>query len=83
MLIKKVEDLLITIYCSIVFEVVFDCREMWWKRMNGSQKSVEDWSKLLRVHRIVLREIDDAKPWLKFASLCRQNGRMVPAIHFS
>lgn len=55
-----------------------DCiRDMWWKRMNGSQKSVEDWSKFLRVHTLVLDPTEDTKPWIKFASLCSQNGRMV------
>ncbi|KAF6026864.1 TOR [Bugula neritina] len=51
-------------------------REMWWKRMNGCQKTVQDWSKLLRVHSLVLEPQHDSKPWLKFASLCRRNGRM-------
>jgi len=50
---------------------------MWWKRMNGCQKTVQDWSKLLRVHSLVLEPQHDSKPWLKFASLCRRNGRMV------
>ena len=49
--------------------------------MNGCQKTVEDWSKLLRVHSLVLEPQEDTKPWLKFASLCRQNGRLVSPIH--
>ena len=48
--------------------------------MNGCQKTVEDWSKLLRVHSLVLEPQEDTKPWLKFASLCRQNGRLVSPI---
>ena len=45
--------------------------------MNGCQHSVEDWSKLLRVHTLVLDPTEDTLPWIKYAALCRKNGRYV------
>jgi len=43
----------------------------------GSQNVIEDWQKLLQVRSLVFAPQDDLRTWLKYASLCRRNGRLV------
>ncbi|VDP43219.1 unnamed protein product [Soboliphyme baturini] len=50
--------------------------QMWWKRLQECQRTVEDWQKFLQVRSLVLSPDDMRRMWLKFASLCRKNGKM-------
>jgi len=43
----------------------------------GCQNVIEDWQKLLQVRSLVFAPQDDLRTWLKYASLCRRNGRLV------
>lgn len=54
-------------------------RSMWWARLQGGQKLVEDWQRIIRVHRLVISPRDDMHTWLKYASLCRKNGSLTLA----
>jgi serine/threonine-protein kinase mTOR len=49
---------------------------MWWKRLQGGQRLVEDWQRILQVHSLVLAPHDDLHTWLKYASLCRKSGSL-------
>ncbi|CAG9788845.1 unnamed protein product [Diatraea saccharalis] len=49
-------------------------RQAWWTRLQGGQRLVEDWRKILQVRSLVLTPQDDMATWLKFASLCRKSG---------
>ncbi|XP_038222262.1 serine/threonine-protein kinase mTOR [Zerene cesonia] len=49
-------------------------RQAWWTRLQGGQRLVEDWSKILQVRGLVLTPQEDMATWLKFASLCRKSG---------
>ncbi|XP_041981966.1 serine/threonine-protein kinase mTOR [Aricia agestis] len=52
-----------------------DCiRQAWWTRLQGGQRLVEDWRKILQVRSLVLTPQEDMATWLKFASLCRKSG---------
>ena len=51
-------------------------KDKWWNRLQGCQKIVEDWQKILRVHSLVLTPYEDRKSWLKFASICQKVGRV-------
>lgn len=51
-------------------------RNKWWNRLQGCQKIVEDWQKVLRVHSLVLTPYEDRKSWLKFASICQKMNRV-------
>ena len=57
-------------------------------RLQGCQPKVDEWSKILNVHRLILSPSDDKKSWLKFSSICRNNGRLgmfiwnLSCIHF-
>lgn len=51
-------------------------KEKWWRRLQGCQRTVEDWQKILQVHSLVLSPAEDTRTWLKFASLCQQSKRL-------
>ncbi|ODN03392.1 Serine/threonine-protein kinase mTOR, partial [Orchesella cincta] len=53
-----------------------DIKLMWWNRLMGCQRVVDDWQKILQVRSIVLGKHEDTRTHLKFASLCRKNGRL-------
>lgn len=51
-------------------------RNMWWKRLQGGQRLVEDWQRIIQVHSLVLSPHEDVHTWLKYASLCRKSGSL-------
>lgn len=51
-------------------------RDTWWKRLQGCERSLEYWHRLLLVRQIVLPKVKDIKPWLKFSSLCQKAGNL-------
>lgn len=62
----------------ITYKLVTERRESirqgWWTRLQGGQRLVEDWRKILQVRGLVLTPQEDMATWLKFASLCRKSG---------
>ncbi|KAK0179190.1 hypothetical protein PV327_008004 [Microctonus hyperodae] len=52
-------------------------QSMWWERLQGGQRIVEDWQKIIQVHTLVVSPQDDMYTWLKYASLCRKNGSLM------
>ncbi|CAA9998750.1 unnamed protein product [Nesidiocoris tenuis] len=51
-------------------------RNMWWKRLQGCQRVVEDWQRIIQVRTLVISPQEDMYTWLKYASLCRKSGRL-------
>ncbi|XP_039949400.1 serine/threonine-protein kinase Tor [Bactrocera neohumeralis] len=51
-------------------------KSMWWKRLQGGQRLVEDWRRIIQVHSLVVRPQEDVHTWLKYASLCRKSGSL-------
>ncbi|KAK7494179.1 hypothetical protein BaRGS_00014652, partial [Batillaria attramentaria] len=51
-------------------------KDMWWERLKGCQRNVEDWQRILQVRTLVICPTEDMHPWLKYASLCRKSGRL-------
>ncbi|XP_063895225.1 serine/threonine-protein kinase mTor isoform X1 [Helicoverpa armigera] len=49
-------------------------RKCWWLRLQGGQRLVEDWRKMLQIRSLVMSPREDFQTWLKFASLCRKTG---------
>ena len=45
-------------------------KNMWWERLKGCQRVVEDWQKILQVRSLVISPQDDIRTQLKFAGLC-------------
>ncbi|CAN4107821.1 unnamed protein product [Withania somnifera] len=54
-------------------------RNMWNERIKGAKRNVEVWQVLLAVRALVLPPTEDIETWIKFASLCRKNGRISQA----
>lgn len=54
-------------------------RQAWWIRLQGGQRLIEDWRKMLQIRSLVLTPREDFITWLKFASLCRKNGATAQA----
>nr|WIM49540.1 HIF1a pathway protein [Daphnia magna] len=51
-------------------------RKIWWQRLQGCQRIVEDWQKIIQVHSLVISPEEDMRTWLKYSSLCRKSGRL-------
>ncbi|XP_076451616.1 serine/threonine-protein kinase mTOR-like isoform X2 [Babylonia areolata] len=51
-------------------------KEIWWERLKGCQRNVEDWQRILQVRSLVMNPAEDVHAWLKYASLCRKSGRL-------
>ncbi|KAI8981018.1 armadillo-type protein [Pilobolus umbonatus] len=50
-------------------------RKTWMKRLEGCERNVEVWQKILRVRAMVISPQDDMEMRIKFANLCRKSGR--------
>ncbi|XP_045500144.1 serine/threonine-protein kinase Tor-like [Colias croceus] len=48
--------------------------KMWSTRLQGGQRLVEDWRKMLQIRSLVTSPLEEFQTWLKFASLCRKSG---------
>ncbi|XP_071946239.1 serine/threonine-protein kinase mTOR-like [Antedon mediterranea] len=51
-------------------------KQIWWDRLQGCQRNVEDWQKIIQVRSLVINPAEDRRTRLKYASLCRKGGRM-------
>ncbi|XP_050539572.1 serine/threonine-protein kinase mTOR [Daktulosphaira vitifoliae] len=51
--------------------------KVWWDRLQGCQRVVEDWQRIIQVHSLVLSPKEDMHTWLKYAALCRKSSRLV------
>eukprot|EP01029_Cantina_marsupialis_P018394 TRINITY_DN422070_c0_g1_i1.p1 TRINITY_DN422070_c0_g1~~TRINITY_DN422070_c0_g1_i1.p1 ORF type:complete len:2040 (-),score=648.42 TRINITY_DN422070_c0_g1_i1:182-6301(-) len=49
---------------------------MWKERLNHSHRSVSVWQRLLGVRTLLLPPQRNVSTWIKFASLCRQDGKL-------
>ncbi|XP_042392379.1 serine/threonine-protein kinase TOR-like [Zingiber officinale] len=54
-------------------------RNMWNERIQGTKRNVEVWQAVLTVRELVLPPSEDIETWIRFASLCRQSGRISQA----
>jgi FKBP12-rapamycin complex-associated protein len=52
------------------------CRSPTIPRIRGCDPDVDVWQRILHVRSLVLKPEDDSHMWIKFANLCRKNGRM-------
>lgn len=50
-------------------------RRTWMKRLEGCERNVDVWQRILRVRAMVIAPQDDMEMWIKFANLCRKSGR--------
>lgn len=45
--------------------------------VQGCQRVVEDWQRIIQVHTLVVSPQEDMFTWMKYASLCRKASRLV------
>ena len=48
----------------------------WMSRIEGCQRNVEVWQRILKVRALVISPKNDMIPWIKYANLCRKGGRL-------
>ncbi|XP_039269325.2 serine/threonine-protein kinase mTOR-like [Styela clava] len=63
------------IYYKLVPERRPLIKQAWWDRLQGCERNLEDWQRIIQVRSLVISPHDDMRTWLKFASLCTKNGR--------
>ena len=51
-------------------------RKTWMNRLNGCQRNVEVWQRILKVRFLVISPEEDMEMWIQFANLCRKSGRL-------
>ncbi|KAG5980720.1 hypothetical protein E4U55_003721 [Claviceps digitariae] len=51
-------------------------RKTWETRLQGCQRNVEVWHRMLRLRALVISPAENMRMWIKFANLCRKSGRM-------
>lgn len=51
-------------------------RLTWQKRLNGCQRDVEVWQRILQLRSLVLTPSQDMDTWIQFADLCRVSDRL-------
>ncbi|EHA57873.1 hypothetical protein MCOR27_008212 [Pyricularia oryzae] len=51
-------------------------RATWEARLQGCQRNVEVWQRMLRLRALVIQPMENMQMWIKFANLCRKSGRM-------
>lgn len=51
-------------------------RDTWQKRLQGCQRDVEVWQRILQVRSLVLTPSEDMDTWIHFADLCRTSDRL-------
>lgn len=51
-------------------------RKTWETRLEGCQRNVEVWQRMLRLRALVIAPSENIRMWIKFANLCRKSGRM-------
>ena len=48
----------------------------WMTRIQGCQRNVEVWQRILKVRALIISPKEDMSTWIKFANLCRKSGRL-------
>ncbi|KOX79033.1 Serine/threonine-protein kinase mTOR [Melipona quadrifasciata] len=75
--VQKLAELEEVIQFKLVPERRSTIKSMWWERLQGGQRIVEDWQKIIQVRTLVVSPHDDMYTWLKYASLCRKSGSLM------
>lgn len=51
-------------------------RKTWETRLEGCQRNVDLWHRVLRLRALVITPAENMRMWIKFANLCRKSSRM-------
>ncbi|PHH92079.1 hypothetical protein CDD83_9015 [Cordyceps sp. RAO-2017] len=73
-MLAELEELIVYKQCDEKKQATM--RKTWETRLQGCQRNVEVWHRMLRLRALVLSPVDNMRMWIKFANLCRKSGRM-------
>jgi FKBP12-rapamycin complex-associated protein len=51
-------------------------RKTWETRLQGCQRNVDLWHRVLRLRALVISPAENMRMWIKFSNLCRKSGRL-------
>ncbi|CEJ79844.1 Putative FKBP12-rapamycin complex-associated protein [[Torrubiella] hemipterigena] len=73
-MLAELEELIVYKQCDEKKQATM--RKTWEARLQGCQRDVEVWHRMLRLRALVLSPTENMRMWIKFANLCRKSGRM-------
>ncbi|RDA95477.1 hypothetical protein CP533_5392 [Ophiocordyceps camponoti-saundersi (nom. inval.)] len=73
-MLAELEELIVYKQCDEKKQATM--RKTWETRLQGCQRNVEVWHRMLRLRALVLSPVENMRMWIKFANLCRKSGRM-------
>lgn len=73
-MLAELEELIVYKQCDEKKQATM--RKTWEARLQGCQRNVEVWHRMLRLRALVLTPTENMRMWIKFANLCRKSGRM-------
>lgn len=73
-MLAELEELIVYKQCDEKKQATM--RKTWETRLQGCQRNVEVWHRMLRLRALVISPADNMRMWIKFANLCRKSGRM-------
>ncbi|KAG6014979.1 hypothetical protein E4U54_004504, partial [Claviceps lovelessii] len=73
-MLAELEELIVYKQCDEKKQAVM--RKTWETRLQGCQRNVEVWHRMLRLRALVISPAENMRMWIKFANLCRKSGRM-------
>lgn len=73
-MLAELEELIVYKQCDERKQVTM--RKTWETRLEGCQRNVEVWQRMLRLRALVIAPGENIRMWIKFANLCRKSGRM-------
>ncbi|KAG1065344.1 hypothetical protein G6F42_026846 [Rhizopus arrhizus] len=74
-MLAELEEMIIYKQSANDIERQGEIRRTWVKRLEGCERNVEVWQRILRVRTMVISPQEDMEMWIKFANLCRKSGR--------
>ncbi|CAO3647953.1 unnamed protein product [Mucor fragilis] len=74
-MLAELEEMIIYKQSANDMERQGEIRRTWVKRLEGCERNVEVWQRILRVRTMVISPQEDMEMWIKFANLCRKSGR--------
>ncbi|OAQ78856.1 phosphatidylinositol 3-kinase tor2 [Purpureocillium lilacinum] len=73
-MLAELEELIVYKQCDEKKQATM--RKTWETRLQGCQRNVEVWHRMLRLRALVISPAENMRMWIKFANLCRKSGRM-------
>lgn len=73
-MLAELEELIVYKQCDEKKQATM--RKTWEIRLQGCQRNVEVWHRMLRLRALVIAPQENMRMWIKFANLCRKSGRM-------